>query len=334
MKILFAIQGTGNGHISRAREIVPLLQQYGKLDLLISGTQAEVSLLQPVKYRFHGFSFVFGTNGGVDKWATYKIMNLPRLWKDMHSLPLQQYDLIVNDFEPVSAWACRIQKIPSVSLSHQCSFISPKTPRPAKWNYAEWLFKYYSPTTHHIGFHFERYDDFIHTPVIRSEIRALQPGNQGHYTVYLPAYDDKTLFKYLSQVSEVQWQIFSKRQKTIHREGNVTVLPVNNEAFNQSLANCEGLLTGGGFEGPAEALYLGKKVMMIPMSNQYEQQCNALAASRLGVPVVQHINGQFVQQLKGWIADDKKTVVDFKDETAGIVEQMVKTYARPQAILA
>src|SRR5580704_13062556 len=86
MKILYAIQGTGNGHISRAREIVPLLQQYGELDLLVSGTQAEVSLSQPLKYKYHGFSFVFGTKGGVDNWATLKLMNLPQLWKDMHNL--------------------------------------------------------------------------------------------------------------------------------------------------------------------------------------------------------------------------------------------------------
>lgn len=334
MKILFGIQGTGNGHISRAREIVPLLQQYGEVDLLVSGTQAEVSLSQPLKYQYHGFSFVFGTNGGVDKWATYKIMNLRQLWKDMHSIPLQQYDLVINDFEPVSAWACKLQKVPSVSLSHQCSFVSPKTPRPAKWNYAEWLFKYYSPTTYHVGFHFERYEDFIHTPVIRSEIRALKTANKGHYTVYLPAYNDQLLIKHLSQVKDVEWQIFSKRQKTPLREGKVTVLPVNNDSFNRSLANCEGLLTGGGFEGPAEALYLGKKVMMIPMSNQYEQQCNALAASRLGVPVVHHIDRDFTSHLNSWIATDKKIVVDFKDETAQIVDDLVKRYAKPLPILA
>ncbi|MEP6611263.1 MAG: glycosyltransferase family protein, partial [Mucilaginibacter sp.] len=79
MKILYAIQGTGNGHISRAREIVPLLQQHGEVDLLVSGTEAEVTLAQPLKYKFHGFSFVFGTNGGVDNWATFKLMNTPRL---------------------------------------------------------------------------------------------------------------------------------------------------------------------------------------------------------------------------------------------------------------
>src|SRR6185312_15199576 len=88
MKILFAIQGTGNGHISRAREIVPLLQQYGEVDLLISGTEAEVSLAQPLKYKFHGFSFVFGKNGGVDNWATFKLMNIPQLFKDIRHLSL------------------------------------------------------------------------------------------------------------------------------------------------------------------------------------------------------------------------------------------------------
>ncbi|MEO8886348.1 MAG: glycosyltransferase family protein [Mucilaginibacter sp.] len=334
MKILYAIQGTGNGHISRAREIVPLLQKYGEVDLLVSGTEAEVSLSQPLKYRFHGFSFVFGTNGGVDKWTTFKIMDLRRLWRDMHSIPLKQYDLIINDFEPVSAWACRLQNVPSVSLSHQCSFVSPKTPRPGKWNYAEWLFKYYSPTTYHIGFHFERYDDFIHTPVIRSDIRKLETANLGHYTVYLPAYDDKTLIKSLGQNPHIPWHIFSKREKTAYRINNVEVFPVSNEAFNKSLATGEGLLTGGGFEGPAEALYLQKKVLMIPMKGQYEQQCNALAASRLGVKVVGAIDENFATHLEQWVNDDKKINVNFPDETAQIVDNMIKRYAKSGLISA
>jgi uncharacterized protein (TIGR00661 family) len=334
MKILYAIQGTGNGHISRAREIVPLLQQYGEVDLLVSGTEAEVSLSQPLKYRFHGVSFVFGTHGGVDKWATFKIMDLRQFWRDMRSLPLKQYDLIINDFEPVSAWACKLQKMPSVSLSHQCSFVSPKTPRPAKWNYGDWFLKYYSPTTNHIGFHFEKYDDFIHTPVIRSEIRNLLTSNLGHYTVYLPAYDDKILAKYLNQTTDVQWQIFSKRQKTPSQTGNVQIFPVSNEAFNISVASCEGLLTGGGFEGPAEALFLQKKVLMIPMKGQYEQQCNALAASKMGVPVIEAIDESFVARINKWIKSDDRVWVDFPDDTAQIVHNMIKRYAKSGTISA
>lgn len=327
MKILFGIQGTGNGHISRAREIVPLLQQYGEVDLLISGTEAEVSLSQPLKYRFHGFSFVFGNKGGVDNWATFKLMNLPRLFKDMYQLPLKQYDLIVNDFEPVSAWACKLRGIPSVSLSHQCSFVSPNTPRVGHSGFAEFVFRHYSPTAHHIGFHFERYADFIHTPVIRSEIRALETSTKDHYTVYLPAYDDKFLAGHLKK-TDVEWHVFSKRQKTAYRDGNVHIIPVNNDGFNQSLASCTGLLTGGGFEGPAEALFLGKKVMMIPMKGQYEQQCNALSASKLGVPVVHEIDDNFNTPLQNWLSAANNIKVNFPNETADIVDRMVKQYAR------
>lgn len=328
MKILFAIQGTGNGHISRAREIVPLLQQYGELDLLVSGTQADVSLSQPLTYQKHGFSFIFGKKGGVDYWKTYKTMNLRQLLRDVRSLPLKKYDLILNDFEPVSAWACQLQKLESVSLSHQCAFISKNTPRPKKWNYAEWLFKHYAPTTHHVGFHFERYADFIRTPVIRSEIRLLETQNSGHFTVYLPAYDDQFLLQYFRQVKEVSWQIFSKHTKKEYFEGNISVKPIQNQAFNQSLATSAGLLTGGGFEGPAEALFMHKKVMMIPMKGQYEQQCNALAAAKLGVFVVQKIDGNFVLKLRQWIVSDPLLKVNFPDETAQIVANIVSRYAK------
>jgi hypothetical protein len=42
MNILFAIQGTGNGHLSRAQDIYPELLKYGNVDVLISGIQADV----------------------------------------------------------------------------------------------------------------------------------------------------------------------------------------------------------------------------------------------------------------------------------------------------
>ena len=103
MKILYAIQGTGNGHLSRARDIIPILQQKGELDILVSGIQADVDLPYPVKYRFKGLSFIFGKNGGIDLIATYRKSNLKQLYNEIKSLPLDDYDLVINAFEPVSA---------------------------------------------------------------------------------------------------------------------------------------------------------------------------------------------------------------------------------------
>ena len=65
MKVLYAIQATGNGHISRAQELIPLLQKNIDLDILVSGTAADIALDYPIRYRFHGLSFVVGKHGGI-----------------------------------------------------------------------------------------------------------------------------------------------------------------------------------------------------------------------------------------------------------------------------
>lgn len=328
MKILYAIQGTGNGHISRAREIVPLLQKYGELDILVSGTQADVKLTQDVKYQLHGFSFVFGKNGGVDHYETWKNMNLIRFWRDMNIVQLKGYNLIINDFEPVTAWACKIQKIESVSLSHQAAFKSKKVPRPRTIDWGKKILSHYAPTTHHIGFHFDRYDDFIYTPVIRSEIRNLITTDLGHYTVYLPALHDRKLVKLLKQLPNTKWQVFSKHTSQPYSDGNVFVEPINNERFNQSLASCTGLFTGGGFEGPAEALHLKKKLLVAPMKFQYEQQCNAYALKQLGLPVIWSSNSNWLPIIKEFVSRPQVHQFNFPDETAAIIDMVVKKYAR------
>lgn len=328
MKILFAIQGTGNGHVSRAREIVPLLQQYGEVDLLISGNQVELNLEQPVKYRFHGFSFIFGKKGGVHHYETWKNMNLFRFAKDMKSISLKNYNLIINDFEPLTAWACKLQKIESVSLSHQAAFKSPKTPRPKTIDWGKLILDQYAPCTHHIGFHFDRYDDFIYTPVIRSEIRQLQISNNEHYTVYLPAVDEKHLLPILKQFPQVQWEVFSKHSPQAFTDNNVSVNPIDNDSFYQSLASSEGLFTGGGFEGPAEALFLGKKLLVAPMRYQYEQQCNAYALKDFGIPVIWGSNHDWHKEIKSFLEKPQQHHVNFPDETAQIIDKVVKTYSR------
>lgn len=328
MRILYAIQGTGNGHISRARAIVPLLQQYGNLDLLISGTQADVSLIENVKYELHGFSFIFGRKGGVNHYETWRSMNLPRFVRDMDKLPLEDYNLIINDFEPVTAWACKRKGLESVGLSHQASFQSRNVPRPKSIDWAQLVLKYYAPASHYVGFHFEKYDHFINTPVIRSQIRELQVRDDGHYTVYLPAIDDKFLIPILHQLPHVQWQVFSKHAIVAYTSKNVQVNLINNEQYNASLASCTGLLTGGGFEGPAEALFLGKKLLVVPMKFQYEQQCNAFALKKFGIPVIWGSNKNWLPVLKEWIDHGRVIHVDYPDETASVIDRLVKQFAR------
>ncbi len=56
MKILYAVQGTGNGHLSRAIDIIPCLQKHGEVDILVSGIQGDLKLPFKVTYEFRGLS--------------------------------------------------------------------------------------------------------------------------------------------------------------------------------------------------------------------------------------------------------------------------------------
>ena len=327
MKILFAIQGTGNGHLSRARDVYPELAKYGDIDVLISGIQADVDFPYPVKYKCYGMSFIFGKMGGVDMWLTARKLRLAQLITDIRQLPVQDYDLVINDFEPVSAWACKLKKVPCISLSHQCAVLHELAPKPAEhdWKGATVL-KYYAPVTAAYGFHFKSFANNIYTPVIRQEIRDITPTNEGHYTVYLPAYDDATLVTHLSQFTEVQWQVFSKHNKQAFTHNNVSIQPIDNTAFIRSMAHSEGVLCGAGFEGPAEALYLGKKVMVVPMLAQYEQQCNAAAIATLGVPVIPQLSAKYYAPIRQWLTTPQAITVHYPDHLSGIVKHIIEVH--------
>jgi uncharacterized protein (TIGR00661 family) len=332
VKILFAIQGTGNGHLSRARDIYPELCKYGEVDVLISGIQADVEFPFPVKYKLYGMSFIFGSKGGVDIWLTAKKLKLFKLIRDINKLPVDEYDLVVNDFEPVSAWACKLKRKPCIGLSHQAAVMAENAPQPAKGDLkGELVLKHYAPVTDAYGFHFRRYAKNIFTPVIRREIRDMVPTDEGHYTVYLPSYDDKALVEHLSHFAEAQWQVFSKHNKEAFSFKNVHIQPIENNAFIRSMASSAGVLCGAGFEGPAEALYLGKKLMVIPMQSQYEQQCNAAAAEQIGVPVIKQLSRKYYDKIRWWLLSDERVKVDFPDETTKIIRKLIEEHA-PQAM--
>lgn len=327
MKILYAIQGTGNGHLSRARDIIPILQQKGELDILVSGIQADVELPYPIKYKFKGLSFIFGKSGGIDLLATYKKSNLKQLYKEIKSLPVEEYDIVINDFEPVSAWACRMKHKTCIGLSHQAAVINKKSPKPKKKDLVgKAVLNNYAPVTEVYGFHFGAYDKNIFTPVIRSQVRQAKPENKGHYTVYLPAYSDEKIIKMLGEIKSIQWQVFSKHSKKAFTEKNVQVRPINNDEFVESMVTCTGILCGAGFETPAEALYLKKKLMVIPMKGQYEQQCNAAALKTMNVPVIKSLKKKHLHKIKTWVDEKQVIIVNYPDTTQRITSMIIKKH--------
>ena len=327
MKILYAVQATGNGHISRAMEIMPHLQKYGEVDVFLSGANSNLPM-NNVKYRSKGLSLFYSGSGGLSYSKIAASLSPLRVCKEVRQLPVEKYDLVLNDFESITALACAYKKIKSVHFGHQASFTSKNTPRPESKNFmGEFLLKNFARATKYVGLHFDCYDDFILPPVIKKEIWDAEPRNEKHITVYLLSYSDETLCKLFTPLADQRFEIFSKEVKVKTRVGNILFIPADKSAFNTSLINCAGIITGAGFETPAEALYLRKKIMVIPVKGQYEQLCNAAALKNYGVVVVDDPENCFGSVFTNWMNNNTQQPVHFQKDTRMIIDDMMKIAA-------
>jgi uncharacterized protein (TIGR00661 family) len=327
MKIFYAVQATGNGHISRAMRLLPMLRKYGQVDIFLSGANSQLTLEAPVRYRSNGVCLFYNQGGGLDYWKIIKTINPVHVWDEVKELPVENYDVVINDFECITSLACAYKKVPSVNMGHQASFRSPYVPLPKQKDIVgKLVLNYYARATQYIGFHFEEYDDFIFEPVIKKEVLRAKPVNKNHITVYLSAYGDEILFGYLNKIKHFQFHVFSKQVKECVTRENVTFMPVNDRLFTESMITSDGVITGAGFETPAEALHLQKKLMVIPIRGQYEQYCNAAALERLGVTVIKKIGDDFAMVFEKWRQEDNQQPVWYGDVAPKAVDHLFESY--------
>jgi uncharacterized protein (TIGR00661 family) len=326
-KIFYAVQATGNGHISRAQQLYPYLKQFGEVDFFISGNNANLDFKLPVKYKSNGCSLHFSKCGGLNYFDVIKNIKPYMMYKDAQALPLEKYDVIINDFDFVTSLACKLKKLPSVQLGHQASFQSEATPRPEKKSLVgETILKHYAHATKHIGFHFQSYDSFILPPVIKEEFINAKITDLNHVSVYLPSFQKHCLLDAFSKLPHIQFHWFLDGIKSIRTEKNITYYPINQLLFNDSLLSCHGLITGGGFETPSEALFLGKKLISIPIKNHYEQQCNAAALKKLGVNILTGIDAGFPAVIEKWFFENNNNLKIKENNIHQTLELLFDTY--------
>ena len=324
LRILYAFQGTGNGHVARARDLIPRFEAHGTVDVLIAGTESNLDVGVPTRYNFHGLTMVYDKHGAVSYWRSLWNNKLVQFCLDILRLPVKKYDLVIIDFEAVTSYACKLRGVKALQLSHQAAYLSSESPRPAKriWHW-EWVLRNMSPATYAIGFHFQSYGPKVLPPIIREEIRSLTPKDMGHYTVYLPSYDSGFIAQILQSFPDRSFQVFSK-DKTRFKQENVSVKPVSVLGFMESIRTCTGLICGAGFEAPAEAVHLGKKVMVIPIKGQYEQLCNGLAAEKIGLKMISEFSEKFRPEIDKFLSAPIPEYVTWPDYAAELVNEIVK----------
>lgn len=248
MKILYAVQGTGNGHITRSSNIIKRLKQKVDVDVLLSGFHNEIEMPFKLNYKLNGLGFKFGTSGGIDILETIKNNSIKLLNNEIKNLPIQKYDIVISDFEPVSVWAAKKHNIPSIGLSNQASILNPEIPKPINFpSISSIIQKNYAKGNINIGMHFKDNYSNTFTPVIRDEIRFSNNNDEGFGIVYLPFFSDEIIYNILKNIKMIKWYIFSKHSKFSYKRANISFEPISSTNFTEKLLKCSTVITAAGF---------------------------------------------------------------------------------------
>jgi UDP-N-acetylglucosamine:LPS N-acetylglucosamine transferase len=125
----------------------------------------------------------------------------------------------------------------------------------------------------------------------------------------------------------INWQVFSKNSKKDIQIKNTKITPINTELFLKSMASAEGVLCNAGFGTASEALFLKKKLLVIPMKKQLEQAYNAAMLEEMGVSVIKKLNNKNIPKIKKWLDEDTIVTIDYPDNTEEIVSLIVTNHA-------
>lgn len=318
MKILYGVQGTGNGHITRARTMAAELSKSGaQVDYIFSGRAKEdyfdMEIFGDYQTR-EGLSFV-ARNGKLDLLATCRQAKFLQLYKDIKQLNVSGYDLVITDFEPIVAWAARRQGVPCIGFGHQYAF-QYDIPRYKGNKIAQWILANFAPTTSQLGAHWHHFNHPILPPIMQVDDDSNRPGND-QVLVYLPFEDSDTVMEWLERVPDYHFRMHCKDIEP-GCYGNVEVFPFSRDEFHKNLGACASVLCNAGFELNSEALQLGRRILVKPLKGQIEQHSNAMALELLGLAEASETLSCGV--ISDWLENSRVVKVSYPNVAKALVE--------------
>lgn len=321
MKIFYGVQATGNGHITRARVMAPRLKAAGiEVTYLFSGRPRdqffEMEAFGAYEWRR---GLTFSTQAGRVSYVKTAYENdLIRFVRDIKALDLSHYDLVITDFEPVTAWAAKSRKIRTLGIGHQYAF-GKAIPTTGDDRLARSVMKYFAPVTAGLGLHWHHFDQPILPPIIETpEPDAMRPDK---ILVYLPFEDIHAVVRLLEGFTRYQFHVYTA-SGTQHKPEHIHIKPLSRHSFQNDLKDSAGVICNAGFELASEALHMGKKLLVKPLRAQMEQLSNALALeeTQLGavMPKLDPVAVEF------WLNNGRAIQVVYPDVAQAVVEWLLK----------
>jgi len=299
MRVLYGVTGEGMGHAMRSRVIASHLQERGHdVKIVASGRACEYLRryfddVLPIR----GLAIAYKaaevarlrTLAGIGRTARPALREALALYR--RQLAAFQPDACVTDFDSFSHLFGLVFDRPVISIDHQhvitrCSHDRDIIER-RRLAVARAIVRAKLPgCAHYIvtSFYFPQVKSARTTlvgPILRPEVLELAPSEGDHVLVYQTGIAPGELVEALQRVPGVRFVVFDRNGGG--RTGNVDVRPFDERAFLDHLAAARAVICNGGFTTMSEALFLGKRVLSIPLRGQGEQELNAAYLRALGL---------------------------------------------------
>ncbi|HWV14001.1 MAG TPA: MJ1255/VC2487 family glycosyltransferase [Cellvibrio sp.] len=331
MRILYGVQGTGNGHTTRARIMAKAFAEAGvEVDWVFSGRPRDGYFDMEAFDNFQsyrGLTFKI-RSGRILFFQTLMNCNLYQFYQDINQVNVEGYDFIINDFEPVSAWAARRAGKKVIGISHQNSFLYD-IPKHGNNFIIDLFMRSFAPVTQPIGLHWHHFDQPILPPLVEQSHYPNESRHK-HYLVYLPFSSPGDIEPHLRQFPDYHFYIY-QNVTAAKDDGNLHIRPFSREGFQQDLHSCEGVICSAGFELPSEAIQLGKKILALPLAGQMEQKSNAVALNILGYgTATEKLTSETIAQ---WLLQPKPASVTYPNVAKALAEWLLQREGRDFAAL-
>ena len=318
MKIFYGVQGTGNGHITRARVMAKELYAAGiDVNFQFTGRPADKYFDMDI---FNGYQLrtglTFNTEKGhVSYFKTARDAKPITFIKDVSALDLSSYDLVISDFEPVTAWAAKKQKKAVLGIGHQYAF-NHKIPREGADPVAARILKYFAPADIGVGLHWHHFGQAILPPIIDTPATP-KTVIRNKIIVYLPFEDQHEVLRLLSPFKDFEFHIYAP-ETVPSTAGHIRCNPLSRDGFQKDIYDCYGIISNAGFELASESLQLGKKILAKPLHAQMEQISNAAALQQLGYGHV--MNELDASVIEHWLHDRHAVQITYPNVAKVLVQ--------------
>jgi uncharacterized protein (TIGR00661 family) len=327
--ILYSIQCTGNGHLTRSKQVIQtLLNNYsdriGKLDVCLSGEFSQVSTEDlNVQFKYKGLG-LDTSNGGLSIWNTIKNTNFRKFFRAVNDMDLKDYDIIISDFEPVTCWAAMLRGRKVLGVGNHYKFLSNRNflnnINPNFFS-NKMVVRSVCPVNRYIAFDYLKEGPNEFFPIIRDSIRKVDLKQDDFYIVYLSSIDIDKQIKFFNLFPNEKFYIYHNKIEKAYDYENCNLRPIDKVQFTEKLIRCKGVICHTGFQTTSECLYLGKKMVVIPIKKQIEQIYNTNILKKMGVLAADNLE---IPIFNKFFENDYSVKLNYQDEMGIVCEEILK----------